>query len=361
MNAIDVWLQKMLTDKKTAFWMYVGLAYAILLSISILLSFFPTTLFGVNWNWGLEMFLALVVYTLASFKMVSETEQGMRLLIGEPFDNVPSGLIFVPLWIFRLITETRLNIQDELPCDPEHIYREPKEGSDGVIPEGMFPPIRMPFGPPEKGDGIPEDDPYNIRMVVEVVPVVTWKIDDLITFRTTIGSVKEARRQMEDEAVAMMTEAFAKITPAVALRKLPKYSEELKVAIETKVEDWGITIISAKIKPFNFSRSLNKAILGVPEATVAAKAAIITATGNKQVLQLNGEGAGAAEKALLEGRTAGLKKMAVDLNVSGASVLGAETARGVTSNPGQRTIIAGSHGFADLATIGTVLGDSLKN
>ena len=51
--------------------------------------------------------------------------------------------------------------------------------------------------------------------------------------------------------------------------------------------------------------------------------------------------------------------MSKELSVDGASVLAAETARGVTSNPGQKTIIAGSGGFKDLAVIGSVLGESL--
>lgn len=340
-------------ERKSVFWTWVVGLYLLVIVVSAVLS---VIFHGAEWNWGLALFLALVLYTITSFKTVGPTELGARLFLGRPIDQVSSGFVFVPAGIFTLELATRLVVQDELPSDPENIFR-----GDGPTPKGMFPPIRIPFGPPSKNDGIPLDDPYNTRMVAEVVPVVTWHIEDFVMFLTTIGSVKEARRQMEDAAIAMLTEAFAKITPAAALKDLATHSEDLKKAIDAKVLGWGINLKSSKIKPINFSHTLNTAILEVPEATVKAKAAIIIAEGEKRKRTLEGQGAGAAEKAVLDGRTAGLKNMMEKLDIKGHAVLAAETARGVTNNPGQKTIIAGSGGFSDLAVIGTVLGETLTN
>ena len=340
-------------ERKKMFWMWVVGLYLLITLVSVVLS---VIFHGAEWNWGLALFLALVLYTIASLKTVGPTELGARVFLGRPIDQVSSGFVFVPTGIFTLEIATRLVVQDELPSDPENIFR-----GDGPVPKGMFPPIRIPFGPPSKDDGIPPDDPYNARMVAEVVPVITWHIEDFVMFLTTIGSITEARRQMEDAAIAMLTEAFAKITPAAALMDLAKHSDILKDAIDKKVLGWGINLKSSKIKPINFSHTLNTAILEVPEATVKAKAAIIIAEGEKRKRTLEGEGAGAAEKAVLDGRTAGLKNMSAELNISGNAVLAAETARGVTNNPGQKTIIAGSGGFKDLAVIGAVLGETLTN
>lgn len=340
-------------ERKGVFWTWVVGLYLLVIMVSVVLF---VIFHGAEWNWGLALFLALVLYTIASFKTVGPTELGARLFLGRPIDQVSSGFVFVPTGIFTLELATRLVVQDELPSDPENIFR-----GDGPTPKGMFPPIRIPFGPPSKDDGIPSDDPYNTRMVAEVVPVITWHIEDFVMFLTTIGSVTEARRQMEDAAIAMLTEAFAKITPAAALKDLATHSEDLKKAIDEKVLGWGINLKSSKIKPINFSHTLNTAILEVPEATVKAKAAIIIAEGEKRKRTLEGEGAGAAEKAVLDGRTAGLKNMMIELDIKGHVVLAAETARGVTNNPGQKTIIAGASGFKDLAVIGTVLGETLTN
>lgn len=339
-------------DTKYMFRIGVGSAYATLLLISLIASNYSATVLGSDWNWGLALFLTITLYTIASFRQLGPTELGARILFGKPIDQVSSGFVFVPVGIFSLEVAPATFIQDELPSNPENIFR-----GSGETPEGKFPPIRIPFGLPTEEN----DDPYDHRMTQEVVPVVTWRIDDFIKFLTTVGSVKEARSQMEDTAVAMLIEAFAKITPAVALKELEKHSENLKRSIDERVEDWGIELKSAKIKGINFNHELNAAILSVPQATVNAKAAIITAGGKKRQLELEGEGAGNAEKAILDGRTAGLKNMVSELGIDGRSVLAAETARGITNNPGQKTIIAGSGGFSDLAMVGTILGETLKN
>lgn len=338
-------------DTKSMFRTAVGAAYAVLCLVSVWASGHSATVFGSDWNWGLALFLAIVLYTIASFRQLGPTELGARTFLGKPIDQVSSGFVFVPVGIFSLEVAPAIFIQNELPSDPENIFR-----GDGKVPPGKFPPIRIPFGLPTEEN----DDPYDHRMTQEVVPVVTWRIDDFVKFLTTIGSVEEARGQMEDTAVAMLTEAFAKITPAVALLKLEVHSENLREAIDKRVDGWGIELKSVKIKAINFNHELNAAILSVPQATVNAKATIITAEAKKRQLGLEGEGAGAAEKAILDGRTAGIKNMASELGLSASSILAAETARGITDNPGQKTIIAGSGGFSDLAIVGTVLGETFN-
>ncbi len=362
MNAIQLWIAsalEKLSAEKGMFVIWVTIAYVLFLLLIIVLSFFSTTIFGEDLNWGLAMFLSIVLYTIASLRKIGPTELGARILFGKPIDNVYSGFVFVPFGIFELLTAPCVFIQSELPSDPEHIYR-----GKGEVPPNMFPPIRIPFGVPIKpvvGDGTLEDDPYNQRMTQEVVPVITWKIDDFVTFLSSIGSVKEAARQMEDVSIANLTESFALITPAVALKDLLGFSDKLKTTIEAATNEWGVSIRSAKIKAINFNHELNESIIGIAQAHVKAKAAIITAEGEKKKRLLEGEGAGLAEKAVLDGRTDGLKKMMTNLGLKGSEVLGAETARGITNNPGQKTIIVGADGFGKLAAVaGTVLEETLN-
>ncbi|MFH1346827.1 MAG: SPFH domain-containing protein [Spirochaetota bacterium] len=325
-----------------------------------------------KWNWGLATFLAQVLYTLVSLRIVGPTELGALLLFGKPICEVSSGLIFAPLGIIQLKKETRLTIQDELPTDPQHIFR--REDTENV-PPGFFPPIRIPFGFRQDAEKLseinvktsdedennevdekkhqlvvpPDDDPLDLRVTAEVVPVIRWRIDDYIQFLTTIGSQEEARKQMEDCAIGSLTREFAKITPAVALANLGTYSACLQFEINKRIENWGISMESAQIKMINFHRDLNTAIGAVPQAKL-----------EKERDRLAGEGLGAKEKGVLDGRTAGLKKMMNDLNIPGTTVLGAETARAITSNPGQKTIVAGSSGFSELVTIASAIGENLK-
>jgi regulator of protease activity HflC (stomatin/prohibitin superfamily) len=319
---------------KKMFWMYVIISYAVVLLTSLVFSHHYTAFLGEEWNWGLTLFLALVLYTIVSLQKLGPTELGARIFLGKPIDGISSGLVFVPAVIFELEKTTRLTIQDEHPS------------------------VKILFGLPDKNSGAQYDDPYNMQMVTEVAYAIRWQINDFAKLLISLGNIEEARQQMGRIFVSMLTSAFAKITPAVALGNIDAYNENLKKAIENRVAEWGIGIKSVHIKPFEFNNELNTAILGIPKATAEARATIVTAEGDKKKRKLEGEGSGAAEKATLEGRAIGLEKMARKLNISSQSVLAAETARAITTNPGQKTIIAGSSGFKDLTIIGTALNET---
>lgn len=311
---------------------------------------------------------ACLLYAAASIRIIGPKEQGCILFLGRPWLNVSSGLTFVPLLICWLVTETRLVIQDELPAEPEKIYRGSEGDPEGstVPPElqalGMKPPIRVTFSgrnQASKDAQIEENDPYDNRMTEEVVPVIRWRIDDFKTFLTVIGSVDEARKQMEDTCVKMFTEKLTQVSPAVALLRISDYSNDLKAAIEALVHGndvnlgWGINIESAQIKAIRFSKTLNAAVQNV-----------VVQERNKMAKIREGEGLGGRERAILNGRTDGLTKMAKDLDVKGHAVLGAETARAIAGEgdkSSQRTIIAGSGGFTDLVGTAAAIAKSFAN
>ena len=345
---------------KNSFWTPVVLIYATLTVVAILLNLFAgsITVFGAERGAGTIVLYTLLLYMAASLRMVGPKEIGARLLFGKPIDNVSSGVVFVPLFFFSLITETKLVIQDELPTDPEKIYR----GSDGdvhgrTVPKdlqdlGWKPPIRVTFSgrnAESEAEGIPKDDPYDSRLTAEVVPVVRWKINDFVVFLQTIGSVEQARRQMEDTCTATFTEFLTKVSPAVALQRMKFYSKALENALDELLKTWGVDMVSAEIKAVNFSQSLNAAVQNVVEKERKKQADI-----------LEGQGLGGREQAILDGRTAGLENMMKKLDIKGEVVIGAETARAIAGEgdkSSQRTIIAGSGGFADLIGTAAAIGE----
>jgi len=364
-NATDKQLKSWLSVvyRRLLFWTPIFLVYAFVLIAAMLLNLFkdPVAIFDEKYGAGTIVLYALLLYTAASMRIVGPTELGCRLLFGKPIDNVSSGLTFAPLWIYELVTETRLVIQDELPAEPDKIYR----GSTGdefgrTVPKelqllGMKPPIRVTFSGRTKeseAEKIKEDDPYDRRLTVEVVPVVRWKIDNFAIFLKTIGSVDSARKQMEDTCVKTFTELLTKVSPAVALLRIKQYSDDLQTEIEKLVQSWGIEIENAQIKAINFTHTINDAVQNV-----------VVQERKKRANILEGEGLGGKEQAILDGRTNGLKKMMVDLSVKGEVVLGAETARAIAGEgdkSSQRTIIAGSGGFVDLIGVATTIGESLQ-
>lgn len=353
---------------------------------------------GMSWNWGRALLWVLCFYTLLSLRIVKEDEIGARLFFRRPIHNLSSGLVFIPIGFCQLVKETRLVIQDELPAQPEKIWRTRKGKRGDAPPEadvipadkveaGYKPPIRITFGAP--GVELPEDiigddvekarnveinkhirkirnaqdsgnggmrDPFDFRMTAEVFIIVRWRIDDFIQFIITIGTQEEARRQIEDTATAMLTRAFAKISPAVALAHLGTQSKYLREEIEERINGtgeekglpWGIKMETAQIKLINFSHEFNDAVQERAEAEAFA-----------QVRATEGKGEGEKERRILTGRTQGLQEMAIQLDVSPEAALASETARAITQNPGQKTIIAGSGGLADLLSVVSVLGQTL--
>jgi len=310
------------------------------------LSLHSEQIFGMEWNWGWAAFFAQVLYTILSFRIVGPTELGAILFFGKPIKAVGSGLAFVPLGICQLKKETRLVIQEEFPADPEHIFRE-----EGKVPEGMFPPIRIPFADDPKAD-----DPLGRRVTAEVVPVVRYRIDNYILFLTTIGSRAEAKRQMEDAVIALCMRELTQLSVSEALVTLQRFNKRLKEMIDNMVEGWGINAETAQVKAINFHHDLNKSIASLPEARFQAKAAIETAEGEKKKLSLEGEGKGNAEKSVLLGRAEGLKRMAEELKLDSQTILNAETARAITQNPGQKTIVVGTDGLKEIIGMAAAIG-----
>lgn len=337
-------------DNRGWFWQIAIAIYALLFLVEFwaIVNQYSTEILGEIWNWGEVFFLTHVLYTVASLRVIGPTELGAILFFGKPITEVRSGLVFVPRFICRLQKETALVIQKELPADPEHIFRnEDKE----KVPEGFFPPIRIPFGHP--GSKLPpdfepagENDPLDVRVTAETVIIIRVRITkgSYITLLTNIGSVEEAIRQIRDTAVAMAFREFAKVTPAVVMKNLERYNKMLETEIQELVTtDWGLSLGGAQIKLINFHRELNTAIGEVSIATLKGKATVISAEAERQKRELHGKGDAAAELAVLTNRTTGLAGMTKGLGIGAEIVISAETARAVTSNPGQKTKIGRAH------------------
>lgn len=221
--------------------------------------------------WGL-----VGAYLVFSFGTLKVGEVGMMTAFGDPIGDIRTGLYFAPAMIVHVSKEVGTVFQDELPAEPEKIYRD-----DGLVPAGMFPPIRVKFGQPDPADVTLVDDPYNVPMVAEVVPVVSWHIRSLTTFRQVMGTVANCRKIMADKATEVFSDDFAKVTPAKAMLALDKTSERLEGVLMTETGTWGITMNDAYVKPINFTHALNTAVVSVSIARESAKAGILTATGEK--------------------------------------------------------------------------------
>jgi len=224
-----------------------------------------------------------VTYTIFSLGTVGLGEVAALTRLGKPIANLPKGLYFAPWGLYRVQKELKTLFQDELPSDPENIYR-----GDDVAPAGKFPPIRQKFGPPNPLDTDLVNDPYNVEMVAEVVPVVAWRITDALVFFDVVGTVANCRKMMADKAIKPITEDLAGMTPAKALKMLNSLNQRVKNELVTETTGWGIELRDGYIKQFNFSHGLNTSVEGVSIAGQNAKAVGLTADGEQQRLLKTG-------------------------------------------------------------------------
>lgn len=309
--------------------------------------------------------LFVIFHLLASLRMVGAQEFGAVLLYGKPLYPLDSGLRFIPWLIGTIAKETRLVIEDERPADPEKIFRVGRDQPE-TIPldlqeKGYRPPIRITFAGIEKEektegkDGELQkkersvDDPLEERITAETPIVLRWQINDFLKFLVTVEDREDARRQMEDVAVAVLSQHFTQVTVAQALQSKKTYDDKLQKALQDATANWGVVIHMAAVKNIILSRELNVEVQRIAEARAKRRRDI-----------LEGEGLGARERAILDGRTEGLRHMAEQTGVDAEVVFASETARAITDNESDRLIIAGGRGFADIAGAASVLADEFR-
>ncbi|MFA5931777.1 MAG: SPFH domain-containing protein [Candidatus Paceibacterota bacterium] len=268
---------------------FIGSLLIALFIVSVVLMLSGINLYGVNTG---AVLLALVTaYLVFSFGTIKTDEVAMIEIFGKPVSNLKPGLYFAPAGISKVYKETANLFQDELPADPEKIFRNDDKEK---VPDGMFPPIRIKFGPVDSSDSDEEKkDPYNIPMVAEVVPVISWQIEDMMVFRRVFGTTDKVRQVMSDRAIRVCSEDFSKVTPAKALRNLNTTNATLETEFRKEIEKreggGGIKLSEAYIKQIVFSHELNKAVTSVKEAEQQAKATVHTAEGAAKVTELAAE------------------------------------------------------------------------
>jgi len=263
----------------------IGLILAALALVGIVLIggwVAPFPLSGLAGGVTLGMVAAYLVFSLGTLDF---TEVGVLDRFGKPIAELSPGLYFAPVGLYRTRRESRAIFQQELPADPEKIFR-----GDGSAPEGLFPPIRQKFGPPDPNDTDLAESPYNKEMVAEVVPVVGWQIrpTEAITFFQVVGSVANCRQMLTDLVLKPVVEDLAAMTPAKAQKQLRALNGRIKAELVAEVAGWGIEIKAAYIKQFNYSHSLNSAVEGTSIAEQNAKAVKETAEGERQRLLRTG-------------------------------------------------------------------------
>lgn len=321
-----------------------------------------TKILDQEWNWGWAIIFILALYNILSLKVAKATGDmarygtvwGIVEVFGRPvYGKGPGGLFYVPLGIANLILLPYTTVEDQYPDDPEKVWK----GEQDKIPVGMVPPIRLTSGGSEKET----TDPLERRLTLEISFVNRFIIINPVLFRKRIGTLEEFRRQIRDIVVRIGGQEIAKKVPKDILEKWEDVNIELEKIVRGTVEDWGVKTQNVFMAEFDPSKRVNTAMADATEALYLKKKKETDALAQRFVDEQAGVGKGAAEKAILDGRTEGIENMAKKLSIASSIILNAETARAITNNPGQKTVITGVKGFSDLIGIATGIEKTLKD
>jgi regulator of protease activity HflC (stomatin/prohibitin superfamily) len=313
------------------------------------------TLAGNLFSIGKLIWVSGTLHYIAGIRILNADIIGGILVFGKPtINNIIGGLWIVPPGIFKLPTFPLLTQEMEIPAEPQHIWR------DEVSPPADRPEVRPPFRVTFK-EGTDKGDPLQRRVTEEVSFFVRMRIENFFNFYVRIGSIAEAKHQLEDLGVSMLTEVLPNATLSEAITEAEKYSQSLADHLRDSVarSSWGVKIVTARVKQFLLSKSLNTAIQSMAESSAAKITTITNAEATKEKLTLEGQGVANAIKAELDARTDGMKRMASELGVEGKDVLGAETARAIGESPATKVVV-GTDGFRQLAGVGVAIAESIK-
>lgn len=279
----------------------------------------------------------LIGWVLASLRQIGPDKQGVLLLFGKPLKALGSGLHFVPFMVCTLCTETKLVIQEQYPDDPENVWK-----GDGDRLPGMMTPIRVTH---LGQDGA---DPLSRRMTTEVSLVVRFRIDDLLVFIQTIGSLAEAKKQIRDTVTAKAREELAQKTPAETLANWDKINACLKKEVEQLVGSWGVLVEDVRLEDVDMGHTVNRALRNVTSASLEKEKVKKEAEGERYRLEEEGEGQAKARLLLLQAEAKGTKALADKLGVTEGETLLALNLLREALKQGNQVIISGNDGLADI-------------
>lgn len=356
-----------------------------------------------NWEYvWLTLVFWYIVFSYRFWNSIPDNQHGSLQLFGKPIGNVGSGAPFAPLGIISIKTISKVTMQREFPAEPELVFRGELKARE-LLPDGMKPPIRIPFSEniseekakrlfgyvdetnpgsftvvaPTSGEqvtfvadttGDPKYDGLTARVTGEPSVIVRLQVDDPSRFFQTIGGEPQVFQQIEDEIVTKLNEYYTRMSVAQALMNQRWMSIVLYLAVKARLEehgesrDWGAKLETVQVKYINLSHGLNDSIDDAAQAPFRKRQVIIAAEGEKEKRILEGVGEAKAsrekEKQTLEGRAAGIKRLANDLEVTGSEALSSEVAR--TIGEGGNTVVVGTDGFKEVAGIAAAFGRKKK-
>lgn len=264
--------------------------------IGVLIAFFVKPFFGVNLGIGFIL-LWCCGYILGSLKTVGPNELAMETFFGKPTNHYEAGkgLVLIPFGFYKLTKVASVTYQFQIPGDPEKVFKgkdtEPLPDDTWVRPMRIFTGQEDPL----------TDDPLSGRLHGVFSAIIRWRILDYNKFTRNIGSVDEAQRQMRDTAEKALVEKLGTMSPREIIKKIGAAINEdginakLVATLQKLVngddngeDGWGIKIEDFQLLAPDFGQTLSAAISDARSASFTKEAAIKVAEGEAKTIELKG-------------------------------------------------------------------------
>ena len=180
-------------------------------------------------------------------------------------------------------------------------------------------------------------------MTMDVSWYTRYRIANPLCFLSVIGTIAEARKQMRDTSQRVLSEEFAKRTPAQIIGHLEEINKRLDKETAEATSSWGIDFDESSVFSPDLSHDLAIGLRNVPLSKAQAVQTRVTADAERYRLTEEGLGTAAARKAYLTAEGDGMQEIAKKLGVDGADVLAAETAK---KTVGESDLVLGADGLA---------------
>lgn len=303
-------------------------------------------------KWGHILMAALWAYALSSWIIIQPTKVASQRFLGIPIRHLKAGPAFVPRWICTHKIFLGTAQQRELPGEPQDLFHQDGEQE---IPAGKVPPLRVTFA--QDLSPAADRDPLNRRVTARVSFTITWHIIHAHRFERVIGNggedgidaIEEANKQLSDTGIRFLTDYFSRQTVSAALQTKEAATAHLGREIDRISDTWGINIMRAEVKNFDFSHGLNHSIDSVPRSINDAEALREKSKGERDATTNLAEGQRQKRRLEATGDGEGVKAYMKKTGLTAQEAQAAEVARALAA--GGNVVVVGGGGMADLMGI----------
>lgn len=297
-------------------------------------------------DWFFTALCAIEVAVLAvSFKHVGAEEIGAIYFFGKALVELDRGyglVLVVPT--FQLLKDPGGIIQLQLPGEPENVF---KGSDDEPLPSGLAPngkewvrPIRITTASPKTSEGA--DDSYKnedlhqqMTMLANGIVKFRIKTGKYLFFKQNMGSIEKVSRLIRDDAEAVWSIEFAKMTPAMILKKRKEIDQKLKTKLEETFSvqpgeeddtDSGVDILECVLLEPTFPKRVSEALANKTQATIDKQTTVTKSEGERDARKNQAKGDAEYERKVGEAKNEVLEKQ-LDIETGGDKTKAAEVTK----------------------------------